>query len=175
MDTKMKTMKERDNKVPEHSRASEFLANERTFLAWVRTSVTILSFGFVVAKFSVWLRELAGQTEAQPPQSLQNIYGSWMGVALMVLGSILSVLAAWRYQTVNRNIDRDQVKPNLSLVTLITLVVVLMAVAMIAFVFVTINHRLTVSSLIPKPTLLVVDDNEQVRALDISHSVFFGS
>ena len=41
--------------MPEHTRASEFLANERTFLAWVRTSVTILSFGFVVAKFNVWL------------------------------------------------------------------------------------------------------------------------
>ena len=58
----------------------------------------------------------------------------------MVLGSILIVLAAWRYHTVNRNIERDTVKADRSLVALVTLIVVLMAAAMIVFVFVTINH-----------------------------------
>jgi len=131
-------MNQRNNKVPEHNRASEFLANERTFLAWVRTSVTILSFGFVVAKFSVWLRELAGHEELQP--QLQNVSTLWMGVALMVLGSVLTVLAACRYHAVNRNIERDTVKPDRSLVALVTLIVVLIAAAMIVFVFLTINH-----------------------------------
>lgn len=101
--------------------------------------MTILSFGFVVAKFSVWLRELAGHEELQP-QSLQNVSTLWMGVALMVLRSVLTVLAAWRYHAVNRNIERDTVKPDRSLVALVTLIVVLMAAAMIVFVFLTINH-----------------------------------
>ena len=42
-------------------RATAYLANERTFLAWIRTSIAIISLGFVVAKFSLWLRKLAAQ------------------------------------------------------------------------------------------------------------------
>jgi len=128
-----------DTKVPERNRASEFLANERTFLAWVRTSVTILSFGFVVAKFSLWLREI-GARDGSRTLSAQNISGMWMGVSLILLGGLLSLLAAWRYHVVNRSIEQDQVKPDRSLVALVTLVVVFMAVLMIAFVLLTINH-----------------------------------
>ncbi len=130
-------MRDQDTRVPEHNRASEFLANERTFLAWVRTSVTILSFGFVLAKFSLWLRELVGRGDLQNRSSAS---GTWMGLALIVLGGLLSMLAAWRYHVVNRNIERDVVKPDRALVALVTIVVILMAAAMIAFVFVTINE-----------------------------------
>ena len=40
--------------IHEEKRATEYLANERTFLAWVRTSIAVISLGFVVSKFSVW-------------------------------------------------------------------------------------------------------------------------
>jgi putative membrane protein len=105
----------------------------------VRTSVTILSFGFVVAKFNVWLREITNRNQAEMP-SAHGITGMWMGVALMVLGGFLIVMAAWRYHAVNRNIELDKVKPDRSLVAMVTVVVVLMVAAMILFVFVTINH-----------------------------------
>jgi len=39
--------------VQEEKLATEFLANERTFLAWVRTSIAVISLGFVVAKFGL--------------------------------------------------------------------------------------------------------------------------
>ena len=42
--------------IAEEKRATEYLANERTFLAWIRTSIAIISLGFVVAKCSLWLR-----------------------------------------------------------------------------------------------------------------------
>lgn len=45
--------------VSEYQRGSEHLAAERTFLAWIRTSISVISLGFVVAKFGVWLRELS--------------------------------------------------------------------------------------------------------------------
>jgi len=38
---------------------SEILANERTFLAWVRTSIAVMSLGFVIARFNLWIREVA--------------------------------------------------------------------------------------------------------------------
>ena len=48
-------------------KASDHLANERTFLAWIRTSISIIVFGFVVAKFGITLREflrMQGNTAA---------------------------------------------------------------------------------------------------------------
>jgi Domain of unknown function DUF. len=46
-------MSERRSKVPEYQRAGELFANERAVLAWIRASVTIISFGFVIARFGV--------------------------------------------------------------------------------------------------------------------------
>ena len=43
--------------------AADHLANERTFLAWIRTSLAVIGLGFAVAKFGTWLRELSGQSE----------------------------------------------------------------------------------------------------------------
>jgi putative membrane protein len=42
--------------LPEDRRAAEYLANERTFLAWIRTSIAVITLGFVIAKFGVSLR-----------------------------------------------------------------------------------------------------------------------
>jgi len=124
--------------LPEHRLASEYLANERTFLAWIRTSLTILSFGFVVAKFAVWIRQLVS------PRSTETHYhggsGLWIGLALIVLGSILSVMAAWRYHVVNSNIERGEIKPERALIVLVTVLVVLVACAMVLFVMLTINR-----------------------------------
>jgi len=53
--------------IDESKRATEYLANERTFLAWIRTSVAVVSLGFVLARFSVWLREFAIQRAPQLP------------------------------------------------------------------------------------------------------------
>ena len=74
-----------------------FFAAERTLLAWVRTGLTIMAFGFVVARFGLFLRLLAVQSGAKPTiafgpsHDLANIVGIIMvliGVACMVLGAI---------------------------------------------------------------------------------------
>src|SRR5215469_5482224 len=48
-------------KMPALKFENELLANERTFLAWLRTSIAVMSLGFVIARFGLWLRELAVQ------------------------------------------------------------------------------------------------------------------
>ena len=48
-----------ETSAPTDKHASDFLANERTFLAWIRTSVAVISLGFVIAKFRIWLEDLA--------------------------------------------------------------------------------------------------------------------
>jgi putative membrane protein len=122
--------------ISEDKRAAEYLANERTFLAWVRTGISIISLGFVIAKFSVWLRELAtrlnpqmhfGQTKASLP----------IGVTMMALGGILVGLAARRYWVVNHDIERGQVSADHGLIILVTAMVILLSLAMIVYMLVT--------------------------------------
>ena len=70
---------------------SEHLANERTFLAWIRTSIAILTLGFVVAKFSVWLRQFLATLAASSSAPVRSLPASGaslpMGLVLMALGA----------------------------------------------------------------------------------------
>jgi inner membrane protein YidH len=116
--------------------AGEYLANERTFLAWVRTSIAVISLGFVVTKFSVWLRELAVRLN---PQTVPRRLGASLpiGITLMALGAVLAALAARRYWVVNRDIVSGKVAADHGLVILVTVLVVLLAVAMILYMLLT--------------------------------------
>lgn len=124
----------------ETHRASEYLANERTFLAWIRTSIALVSLGFVVAKFSLWLRQLATQLH---PQLLSAHSGTSLplGVILMALGGMLAVLAAWHYHATNRAIAQRQVKANRNLVIFVTLLMAALSIAMIAYMLYTAQHN----------------------------------
>ena len=126
-------------KIPEEKRAVEYLANERTFLAWIRTSIAVISLGFLVAKFGLWLLELAGQVTPQTrPQSTGASVPA--GVVMMALGGVLALLAAWRYHVVNRDIERGEVRADRGLVILVTVMVVLLTAMMIIYLLVTIER-----------------------------------
>jgi putative membrane protein len=122
---------ERQATIDETKRATEYLANERTFLAWIRTSVAVVSLGFVLARFSVWLREFAIQRRPQFPVHRAGI-SLPIGVGMMIFGGLLSVLAAWRYHVVNRDIERGKVRADRGLVILVTVAITLLSGAMIA-------------------------------------------
>ena len=122
--------------IDETKRATEYLANERTFLAWIRTSVAIVSLGFVLARFSVWLRELTIQRAPQVPIHRGGI-SLPIGVGMMTFGGLLSVLAAWRYHVVNRDIERGKVRADRGLVILVTVAMAVLSGAMIAFALLT--------------------------------------
>lgn len=114
--------------VPEEKRASEYLANERTFLAWIRTSIAVVGMGFLITRFRAeWLPGL--RTGARSSNTSLT-----MGTALMAFGALLAVLAVWRYHVVNRDIERGRVKADRGLVILVTVLVVCIAVGMIGFI-----------------------------------------
>ena len=73
-------------------RANLFLANERTFLAHVRTGVAIMAFGFVVAKFALFLRGLGDKGNVPP-----NGHDTVIGAATTCLGTVVVLLGAIRY------------------------------------------------------------------------------
>lgn len=80
------------------------MANERTFLAWVRTSIAIMAFGFVVEKFSLFVKQLGYYFGKEVVPTTPG-YSSAIGILLVGLGVLMGVLAYVRYRTVERQID----------------------------------------------------------------------
>lgn len=111
---------------------NELLANERTFLAWLRTSIAVMSLGFVVARFGLWLRELALQINPHVPLQ-QTGLSMPLGEGMIGFGALLTLLAAWRYHVVNRAIERGEIKSDPRLVSLVTIVVVISAIVLIIY------------------------------------------
>lgn len=72
-------------------------ANERTLLAWIRTGLSLMAFGFVVARLGVWLRAV-GVSEGAGP------WPGWIGSAFVVLGMVSTAASAVRYLKVQRAI-----------------------------------------------------------------------
>jgi putative membrane protein len=73
-----------------------YLAAERTFLAWIRTSVSLMGFGFLIARFALFLRAY-GLTSGDGPAPRPAI-SSWLGFAMVCVGVVVCVLAAVRYR-----------------------------------------------------------------------------
>jgi putative membrane protein len=124
-------MEPNSDKSQEHH-TSDHLANERTFLAWIRTSIAVIGLGFVVAKFTVWLRELSARLD-QPAQIRHSNLSLPLGIALMFLGGVLALTAAWRYRTVKAAILKNESAAAEGTAIAVAAVVACIAVAMIAY------------------------------------------
>src|SRR5690242_12916273 len=85
-----------------------YMAAERTFLAWIRTGIALMGFGFIVARFDLFLRELAlvGATRRQRPG-----FSLCIGVGLIVAGILVNFIAPLRHRRDVRAIDTGQVQP----------------------------------------------------------------
>lgn len=72
-----------------------FWAKERTFLAWIRTGLALMGFGFVVARFNLFLRMV--QARADTPLPIHSGWSMWFGTLLVLLGVVVQVLAVVDY------------------------------------------------------------------------------
>jgi putative membrane protein len=88
-------------------RYSDHAANERTFLAWVRTAIAIMAFGFLVEKFDLFLEIVAGRGVSIGGQLVGNI----AGLLLIALGSATMVLAIIRFRNTSLEIDSTEKQP----------------------------------------------------------------
>jgi putative membrane protein len=109
------------------------MANERTFLAWIRTSIGIMAFGFVVEKFALFLRQLyfiLGKQPAAIPQGYSSIFG----ILLVGFGALMGVLSFVRYRKVEKQIDADTYQPSLLLDVMVTLSLLAIAVFLMLYI-----------------------------------------
>ncbi|HEX8794742.1 MAG TPA: DUF202 domain-containing protein [Polyangiaceae bacterium] len=89
---------------PADSRYRDHAANERTLLAWIRTGIALMAFGFAIARFGLFLREVA-QAGAVHVTTVRGLGSAWFGVVLVVLGLITNAAAVVRYASVRRAIE----------------------------------------------------------------------
>jgi putative membrane protein len=83
-----------------------FFAAERTLLAWVRTGLAMMGFGFVVARFGLFLRELASERGVEPQEELS--VSLWVGTTLVLLGVGVNLFAAVKHWNTVRRLNRGQ-------------------------------------------------------------------
>jgi putative membrane protein len=103
-------------------KASDHLANERTFLAWIRTSISIIVFGFVVAKFGITLREflrVQGNTAHEGGMSLT------ISVGFMAMGIFMVFVSLIRYRTTMKRLNADEFQPADAIVTVLAVIAAL--------------------------------------------------
>lgn len=109
-------------------RQREHQANERTFLAWLRTSIALIGFGFAIARFGLFLQQLNFALTQQESTGDQVFNSQNLGVALVSLGIVTIAVAAWRYNRVFWQIERGNYQPNRLLVWIMTGVVIVLGV-----------------------------------------------
>jgi len=109
------------------------MANERTFLAWIRTSIGIMAFGFVVEKFALFLRQISfilGNHQVAPSPGYSSIFGT----VLVGFGALMGVLSFVRYRKVEKQIDSDTYQPSLLLDVMVTLSLLAVAVFLMIYI-----------------------------------------
>jgi putative membrane protein len=90
---------------------TDHAANERTFLAWVRTAIAVMAFGFLVERFDLFL-QIAGQTLARRALSpTGQLAGNVVGLILIGLGAATIILALLRFRRTARQIDSPERLP----------------------------------------------------------------
>jgi putative membrane protein len=103
-------MTEMPSESGQKSGLSDYLAAERTFLAWIRTGLALMGFDFVVARFGLFLQQLQAFRAGAPEQS----YGLsvWFGTALIAVGVALNIFAGFHHLSLVRKLDRGELPRN---------------------------------------------------------------
>nr|WP_294924054.1 DUF202 domain-containing protein [uncultured Flavobacterium sp.] len=120
MDNKKKTM------------INEHMANERTFLSWIRTGIGIMVFGFVIVKFSVFVNQLPVEffKDSTIPK---NGFTIFIGIALVLTGAITILLSYWKYKQTHKLLQKGEYLYSTMLLTILTVVIFFMSIVIIAY------------------------------------------
>ena len=134
-----KTVEGKQAPLPKHvdisKKVTDHLANQRTFLAWIRTGLATITFGFVVERFGLLLRELGfkiGLAEVLPIH-----YSSFFGVSLTLLGVIMMIVALLEFLQIRRTIDSERFHPPAAFSIILTILAALIGILLAIYLFLT--------------------------------------
>jgi putative membrane protein len=111
---------------------TDHLANERTYLAWMRTSIGIMAFGFVVVKFSLFVKRISillGHPVTVPNRG----YSAIVGIVLVLIGTITTIFSYIRYRQSEKQIREGIYVHSTLLITIITVFILIVSILLIAY------------------------------------------
>lgn len=120
------------NEIIKNQNARDHLANERTLLAWIRTSIGIMAFGFVVVKFSLFIKQISlllGKDITFP----QRGYSSVIGILLVAVGSVVLLLAFINYKRTKKQLSQESYQPTSKLTLLLTIIILIISILLIIY------------------------------------------
>lgn len=122
-------VKEKNTKPPG---ASDHLANERTFLAWMRTSIALMGFGFVVVKFTISMKQLSLMLSGRMAIPSRG-YSAVIGILLVALGAIMALLSFLRYRNIEKQLLNNNYFPSKTLSTLLTTAIIIISILLVLY------------------------------------------
>lgn len=120
------------NEEQQKNRANDHLANERTFLSWIRTSIGIITLGFVVVKFSLFMKQM-GVFLGKDTTLDQKEYSGIVGLVLVAAGAVIVILAFISYKHSQKQLDEGSFKNSPLLVTVLTVFIFLVSLFLIVY------------------------------------------
>jgi putative membrane protein len=93
-------------------RYSDHAANERTFLAWVRTAIAVMAFGFLIERFDLFIRFAAPQLAQQQLSPHGQVFANVAGLIFIVLGVVMIIVAGVRFVRTGKDIESETDVPS---------------------------------------------------------------
>jgi putative membrane protein len=112
-----------------------FFAAERTLLAWNRTSLTLMAFGFVIERFGLFLHLLS----PKPGVTVERGVSFWVGIAFILLGAYSAVAATVQYRKVLKTLKPIEIPEGYSANggAITNLVIAFLGIALVVYLFLT--------------------------------------
>jgi len=114
---------------------TDHLANERTYLAWIRTGIAIMAFGFVVVKFALFIKQVSLfiNQEKKEISIPETRYSAIIGILLVGLGTVMILLAFFRYKNIEKQLKENAYFPSLTLSVFLTIALLLVGVLLVIY------------------------------------------
>ncbi|SEM46480.1 putative membrane protein [Chryseobacterium taichungense] len=119
----------------EKNKTGDYLANERTYLAWLRSSVALMGFGLILVKFSVFLKQVTMLDSNKVIVHSQRDYTGVTGIVLVSTGTVTLLLSYLNYRKTYRMIKENIFVGNNSLVLFVTILIISVSIFLTGYLF----------------------------------------
>ena len=143
-----------EDEKPKSDLSQQYLANERTFLAWVRTCIALIGLGFIISKFSFFLVEFrmifqnyvidssAKLSNNNLQSSINDPLSSLIGIGIVILSFVLILFALKNYRDTFKAINVRDYKPKNTTIYITTAIIITLTLIMVVYLLYISNNQI---------------------------------